>query len=739
MSRATGHAFLARDAGRRVRKPQFSFGWDWALPLPSIGILGHVRLEEAGVPALLDVCFQPFNSGRLDCKFKVNPAAREAGYELRVRVQGHGQDVQKIVRRADKVCNQYTTLQLSKPKLWWPEGLGNPALYDWVVQLMVNGEVRESRSGRLGFREVKILEEPFTEEAGAGISFWLQVNGVRAFCKGANWVPLDHWPARVKDEEYDFYVRQAAEANFGMLRVWGGGLYERERFYDRCDELGLMVWQDFMFASGTYYTDLLRDEIIAEAEHQIKRLRNRPCIVLWCGINEDIYSWLLPEDRVKKFGLPEEVVYEHGARKFIAPKDATPEAVQACQPAFGLPPVAPAVLQAALQKHGLAELQTVDRLHEDPQIYSMILRGLVGKWGQGVPYIESSPQSHDDYGNMLNSGNCHISSLSYAREPGMQRFREFFDKACSFNSEFAACGPAGLETMKKILTPAHLWPPDDVWAYHFIGMHRMILNMAQALFGPVDSLEQYVKYGQALHAELWRAEMEHARRNYPNNGGTLHWMYNDCWPTGTWTTIDYYHRLNPAYYASKRACAPRLPIIFERAGQVEFFLSNHTAAALHGQMTIGQERLDGERVWSASFTADAKAAAAVKFHARPRSELDLRSGDYLFIDAEIAGRPLPRVTYFPGLWRDVVWPAPKIALSIARRKKTGNEWLTRLKVSTDVYARFLHLIIPARFEAALDDNFFDLSAGQTREILVRSKEKITAADVGTGHWGTVWP
>ncbi len=170
----------------------------------------------------------------------------------------------------------------------------NPNLYNYTIELVVNGRVVDSMEGRFGVREVTMIENPFTAEAGPGYSFQIVVNDEPVFCKGSNWIPCEIWPATVKPEQYEFYLRKARDANFNMMRVWGGGIYEKDLFYDLCDEMGIMVWQDFMFASTGYPADTLRDEIIKEADYQIKRLRNHPSITLWCGMNEDVYSWSYP-------------------------------------------------------------------------------------------------------------------------------------------------------------------------------------------------------------------------------------------------------------------------------------------------------------------------------------------------------------------------------------------------------------------------------------------------------------
>ncbi|MFW6437725.1 MAG: glycoside hydrolase family 2 protein, partial [Armatimonadota bacterium] len=338
---------------RRVlmRKPQYNFGWDWALPMPGIGVKGGVWIEASPGPRLKTCSVKPLASGRLDFKFQVNTAARDAGYALRVRVSGHGADIEQTIERPGR-CFSHTSITVDDPKLWWPRGMDEQPLYDYSVELIVDGEVMDIREGRLGIREVEILEEPFTEDAGPGISFWITVNGQRVFCKGGNWIPQELWPAEATEAQYRFHLQRAADANFNMLRVWGGGVYERDIFYDLCDELGIMVWQDFMFASAGYPVDLLRGEIIAEAGYQIRRLRNRPSLCLWCGCNEDVYSWGLPDEDATDNLTADTGVYS--------------------------------------EPH---ETVQVNRLRDDPQIYSMILRGLVSRDGLGVPYIESSPQS----------------------------------------------------------------------------------------------------------------------------------------------------------------------------------------------------------------------------------------------------------------------------------------------------------------------------------------------------------
>jgi len=711
LGRPRGDDILASWNRLRVlmRKPQFSFGWDWALPLPSIGVMGNIRIEHRKSPRIVDVSVQPHANGRLDFKFQVNIAARDAGYRLKLRVRGHGADIETVIERPGR-CFSHTSVQIENPALWWPRGMGKQPLYEYCVELIVDGSPVDRRAGRLGIREVRIEEDPFTPDAGPGISFWFNVNGRRVFCKGGNWIPLELWPAQCTDEQYRFALEKAAEANFNMLRVWGGGIYERDIFYDLCDELGIMIWQDFMFVSAGYPADLLRNEIVAEADYQIRRLRNHPCIVLWCGCNEDVFSWSLPNE-------------ENPVEALLA--DSVPDT--------GDP----------------GELK-INRLRDDPLIYTMLLRGIVSKLGLGVPYVESSPQSYEDAGNCPESGNSHLSCWKYALficPDRPEQFRRHFDAVQSFDSEFCIQGPCCERTFRQFMPEEHLWPPDDMWTYHIqrghknLPHHEQTLQIAGGIFGEIDSLQKYIKYGQATHVEMMRAEFESARRDRPNNGGTMVWMYNDCWPTANWSIIDYYRRPKPAYYAAKRACASLLPIIFERKGKIEFFFSNDGLDPVTAEVRFGAARLDGATVWAEEQTVDVGPVDTVRFYVIDRKETDFRPDEYLFVEARAGGADLFPVTYFPDGWKHVPWPVPDLKITLLEElPQTDGTHLTKIEIRTDAYARFCHVVVDdAAGPVWLDDNFFDLPAGHSHVIRIRCRQPLSPDLLTVGTWHSIWP
>ena len=331
-----------------LRKPQFNFGWDWSLPLPSLGLSGDVYIENDRNFRFVNQSIRTFKNGRVDFEFEVSPETKNTGYSIMVNVEGHQAKIGKIIKR--DVYKSYVSLQIPNAKLWYPNGYGEPNLYNYSVSLMVNGQEVETKKGRFGIREVETHENPFSEEAGPGFSFEIHINGDPVFCKGSNWIPCELWPATVKPDQYEFYLKKAKEANFNMLRIWGGGIYEKDLFYDLCDQYGIMVWQDFMFAGAGYSVNLLRDEIIKEADFQLRRLRNHPSVVLWCGMNEDVYAWSYPSKNQGTTGQADNGMYT-----------------------------------------GERDKWDVNRYVDDPIIYTMILRGLVSRFGLGVPYVESSP------------------------------------------------------------------------------------------------------------------------------------------------------------------------------------------------------------------------------------------------------------------------------------------------------------------------------------------------------------
>ena len=378
------------------------------------------------------------------------------------------------------------------------------------------------------------------------------------------------------------------------------------------------------------------------------------------------------------------------------------------------------------------------------------------KRGTGRSYV--SLQVPDPQLWWPNSGNAHVSSWKYPLLSGddPENWRKHFEAVCSFNSEFCIQGPCNVKAIKTFMAPENHWPPNEAWIYHIQRGHRNIhhyeqtMTIAGAIFGEITSLQEYVKHGQATHLEQMRAEYESARRDRPDSGGTLHWMYHDCWPTSNWSIIDYYKQEKPSYYAAKRACTPVLPIIFERGGSIGFFLGDDTLSAQQVIIEYGQETLDGKKTWSKSASFKVSPNSTFNFDKIEKKALILSTGDYLFINAEVNGEALPRVVYFPDGWKDIPWPKdPGIKLEITDQVKHGEQWISSLKIRSDKFTRLCHILLKEKYESQIlpaskelridiSNNYFDLTAGGEHTVTISSARKLTTDDLHVGHWWTDW-
>ena len=694
-----------------VRKPQFAFGWDWAPNMPPVS-LDHVRLLGLNAYEIIDAYVRPKIDGRADVFVETNDRLPEDGdCAVEITIEGHGfreaktitpayprraqaqVDVSELMDQRVQAARFFTGFRVKKPKLWWPNGYGEPALYHWRVRLLRGGAEVDRREGRFGFRQVKTYESFF---APNGMTWGVEVNGRKVLARGANWVPTRIFPYLQDADDYRAMLARAKEAHFNMIRVWGGGIYEREPFYDYCDENGIMVWQDFMFASAVYGIpdDAFRKSVIAEAEHHVRRLRNRASVVLWCGCNEDSFSWSYH-------------------RETLAGGDG------------GMWAEAAHTDRDALRR-------------QEKELLSMILRGTVSRLTE-LPFVESSPQSHSDFGNDATSGNGHLSCHKYAIHRGAERFREHFRTPQAFDSEFCIQGPACRETIEAFLPPPHLWPPDEVWTTHLMRSHYDTENhayqrrYARELFGQVTSLDDFIRKGQAMHAEFARAECEAIRHWRGKSGGAMVWMLNDCWPTSNWSIVDFFDRPKPAFYAIKRACAPTVLVLFPTGSgrSVALTLCNQSPRRLPGVVRWGQMGLDGRALSQASKEISVGAFAGKRIATlRPEDAHDT----FLWAGADFGDIVIERITYFPWLWKHVDWPEPVLSADIVSQEHVDGGCLARVRVRARRYARFVHLHVASSEGAALSDNDFDLVGGDEKIVEVRSSRKLEQSDLRIGHW-----
>jgi beta-mannosidase len=519
-----------------IRKMACSFGWDWGLDTATSGIWRPVYLESWSTARLARV--RPVVSvetpddgsrrGLVRAGVQVEGAGAEAG-ELSVRVTVAGQTAQAAVAgSADE-----TTVDLKVPHvdLWWPRGYGAQPRYDLRVELVDGERVIDTWNRRIGFRTARLDMEP--DDAGTGFQF--VVNDVPIHVRGANWIPDDAFPTRVDRARYAARLDQAEFANLNLLRVWGGGIYEAEDFFDLCDERGILTWQDFLFACAAYAEeDPLHAEIEAEAREHVVRLMSHPSLILWNGSNENI--WGFHDWRWK----------------------------------------------------GRLEGRTWGLGY-----YTELLPNVVAELDPGRSYTPSSPWSGsmDVHPNDTAHGSMHIWDLWNQRD--YPAYREYRPR---FVAEYGWQGPPTWSTLRRSISDAPLTPESPGMQVHqkaANGNDKLTDGLVAHLPMPNET-EDWHWAMQLNQATAVAFAIEHFRSLAPHNTGQVVWQLNDCWPVTSWAAVDGDGRAKPLLFALAHANADRLVTIQPRESGLVVSLSNETDSAWDGELVLSRRAFGGD-------------------------------------------------------------------------------------------------------------------------------------------------
>ncbi len=440
---------------------------------------------------------------------------------------------------------------IKNPNLWQPNGRGKQKLYNIRVELVDKDNIIDVKETKIGLRTVKLVQEQ--DPDGKGRSFYFEVNGSPVFAKGANYIPNDVFLNRVSPEKYEFIVKSAAEANMNMLRVWGGGIYENDLFYDLCDKYGIMVWQDFMFACALYPgNDAFLENVRLEAIDNVKRIRNHPCIVLWCGNNEIETAWGPYEDN-RGWGWKEKLTEEQ--RRII--------------------------------------WRAYDTL------FHHILPGVIEKEDHGRPYWHSSPSA--GMGQLASyetrSGDMHYWGVWH----GLHPFSDFRKYRARFMSEYGFQSFPEFNSVKKYTLPDDYSIDSEVMMSHQrsgIGNQRIRQYMEQDYKVPED-FEQFLYVGQLLQAEGIKLAIESHRSDMPYCMGSLYWQLNDCWPVASWSGIDYYGRWKALHYIAREAYKPFVLVFAEKDGFLNGIIISDEPAGKKMQVLMKLVDFSGKIEWQA--------------------------------------------------------------------------------------------------------------------------------------------
>lgn len=651
-----------------IRKAHCMFGWDWGPRLPDAGIWRNISIISVEKARIQDVLVKQFHE---DGKVHLN---------IRTNLNKYTQDnliVSVFVTAPDGTIlsahGAEAEIVVENPELWWPAGLGAQPLYQVSVTLACGNAQLDTWSRRIGLRTMTVSRRK--DEWGESFSHC--VNGVDVFAMGADYIPEDNLLPRVNPERTRRLLEDARAANMNCVRIWGGGYYPDDFFYDICDELGLLVWQDFMFACAVYnLTDEFEENITAEFVDNVRRLRHHASLALWCGNNE-------MEDFVDK---GEWVSCHRQKADYIKMYEY----------------VIPKVLKA-----------------EDPQAF----------------YWPASPSSGGSFDNPQdpNRGDVHYWMVWH----GLLPFTDYRNHLFRYVSEFGFQSFPCMETIEAFTAPEDR----NVFSYvmekhqrNASANGRIVSYISQMYLYPSD-LDKLVYASQLLQAQAMQYGVEHWRRNRGHCMGAVVWQLNDCWPVASWASIDYFGRWKALQYYEKRFFAPVLischeegilsqntnvnaePFQLEKSAHLN--VSNETMKEFRGTARWALRNPDASIIEEGTFDVTVPALSAVWLAKQDFSDRDTYSCYYSYELLDEEGKVVGEGSVFFCPPKHFKFEDPKLNAFVS-----GDEII----VTADKYARSVEIQCGA--DVLLEDNYFDMNAGtKTVKILRGQVDSVSVRSV----------
>lgn len=531
-----------------VRKSQCHFGWDWGPCILAMGVYQSIALDfvDEGLIESVRITTVEREDNDWDVAIAVRyNAIADADLAVKAEVAKSHTEGTVSVKRGQNLVTFH--LRVSDIQLWWPNGHGKAVLYPLAVTI---GSQNASR--RIGFRT---LEVKTIDDQKGGRSMTVSVNGTDIFAKGANWIPFDALPSRLTEERYEYLLQSVVDANMNMLRLWGGGMYEKEVFYDLCDEKGILIWQDCMFSCSMYPAhQAFLDTVEAEIRYQVDRLAHHPSLALWCGNNEDLgaISWY-EESRANR-------------DRYVIDYDRLNEGV-------------------------------VGRVIREQDPYRT--------WWPSSP--SAGVGDYSDNWTNDQRGDMHFWSVWHDGSP----FEEYYTIRPRFVSEFGFQSFPSLSTVRRYAADDEHNLTSVVMEHHqknVRGNSIIIENFSRYYRFP-SSFEDMLYLSQVQQAKAMRMAIEYWRTTMPHCMGTLYWQLNDNWPVASWSSIDYYGKWKLLHYAAKHFYSPALPIAYQKEdGIVEVYVVNDGPhPILDAKVSVKFATYDGKKLGKQEYRQDFKA------------------------------------------------------------------------------------------------------------------------------------
>ena len=645
-----------------ARKAGYHYGWDWGPRLVTSGIWRDIDLVTWNGLKLDNVQYiqKDVNASRAEMKTVVRVFSDSDLQNAEVSITADGKTVATKKTALKKGMNNVTLdYTVKKPRLWWTNGLGEPYLYDFNTTVKA-GKDEVAQSDAIGIRSLKLI----TKDDAQGRSLTFELNGKPVFMKGVDMIPLDNFLPRVSHEKYDKHVLDAKAVNMNMIRVWGGGVYEDDYFYDLCDRNGILVWQDFMFACSTYPADeAFLANIRQEAIDNVERLRNHCSIALWCGNNEC-----------------QDVYYGWGGRYNY------------------------------YKEKGVEELTT----KQFKDMYFRTLPEVVDEYGGGISYRPSSPYAFEDTPSDGVHGDAHYWGVWHGRDS----IGHYNVEKARFFSEYGFQSFPEFESVKIYAPEERDWSINSevMMAHQRAGSYanNLIKEYMDEEFRTPEDFPSFLYVGSILQGDAIKTAVEAHRRDMPHCMGTLVWQHNDCWPVASWAGRDYYGRWKAQQYYSKAAYDDILvsPVVINDTLTVNIVTDRRTPAK--GKFTITAMTLDGKPFMTKSFDYTAKPLTSTEvFSSKVADLLDGRNrGDVIFYTTFTTGDRTYDNVGFSTKQKHMNYTAPDYTLDVA---KAGDGF--DVTIGSDVFARGVFLSLDG-IDNFFSDNYFNIMPGSKRTIHV---------------------
>ncbi len=657
------------------RKAQFHYGWDWGPRFVTCGIwrniilkgwdgfkIDNVQVNQKNVSAKNAGIISSINiTSDKDQKISVNVAVDGKQYAM---------ENFQLKKGENKIPVNFA---IESPNLWWTNGLGNHHLYNFNFTVASENGSRDSKNVKIGIRSLKIVRE----KDSMGRSFYVKLNGVPVFMKGANYIPQDNFQNRVTPERYEHMIKSAAEAHMNILRVWGGGIYENNEFYNLCDENGILVWQEFMFACAMYPADsAFLNNVKQEVVDNVTRLRNHPSLALYCGNNENVVGW-----------------YQWGWKQSFHPD-----------------------VQSDYEKN----MQ---------QLYQEIIPEAIKEVDTTRYYHYTSPSA--GFNNFSNAdGDIHYWGVWHGKEP----FEDFNKNIARFVSEYGFQSYPEISTIKKYAAPEDMQLHSGVMLSHQRCMadnrkdkeysNRLIQLYMDRQFREPKNFAMYVYVSQVLQAEGDKIAIEAHRRNMPFCMGSMYWQIDDCWPVASWSSIDYYGNWKALHYYVKREYKTFLISTQMKDDSLNFFVVSDSLTNVNADLVVKLVDFNGKISFQKSFPVEIKANSSFDYVRLDKNEFENLDESKMVLTAELnsEGKVLAKNSFFFKEPKDLDLEKPNIKITTFRNSDGYGLKLTTNKYAKDVYLSFNNE------KGFFTDNYFDLFPGEDKVIELKTANEIKDID-----------